>query len=306
MKVRLIEDEAGPVTNALKNYLASLGLEDTIQVAEPGEDAAGGMLELKIYKSSEETEVVCPQLGLHSKCKHESVNELIIASCGYKRVILKGLRVKDVHGNKSKPLINVFSSNTVKGTLPDAIEYTKVAPKTQKHFLLKQKIHFASEILSSLLQGTSIWFGCGERQFELLHDEGSYYIRFSPEPVPAALDFILDQTVNEALAGHMKIALRYPAFESFLTAKTENLVFNKTFYKKVRRSKREMDELLEFVEYAPKFQDVRDSCIQELKEFIHENYRYEFVRKHQYLEIYKAKVPKSKCKNSFRRLLPEG
>jgi len=288
--------------SAIENQIQSLGLSESIQLVETSEDA----MAVELIRQGEEVLVNVPGLDFRGSCQADGIHEVLLKCCGYRKVILNGLSVKDTNGKRSRPVITIFVANTARGMLPDSLEYMKVQKPGPSELAQRERIYFSSEILESLLETVVIRFKEGSREYEIGCEGTKCFIGFAAAPMALALDFILDQTVNDNLEKHLKIARRQGVFESFLTGRVENLVFNKGFYRRIKGSKDALKELLEFVEHAPKFQDVRDEMVEELREFVCKSYPYEHVSKHQYLDVYRAKVPKRRCENSIGYLIEKG
>ena len=62
----------------------------------------------------------------------------------------------------------------------------------------------------------------------------------------------------------------------------------------------EIDNLIDFIENIPLFQDKRDDIVNDLKGAILENFPPEKVQKYKYLEVFKCKQPKNKHKFSLK------
>lgn len=305
MKVQLCGEISTEALHSLREYIASLDLETEIQIEEELGD-------LKIQISKSEIEefpgkmvLNCPRLNYTESFEPENLNPLILECCGYKRTVLSGLNVKDSNNNKIKPLIDIFIRNTPKAVFPRSLKYSKTQFQEQKLGLVKEKIHFSSEILSSLLSETTLCFEDENQSYELLYENTGHFIQFVSVPVPKSLDFLTDWTVNGDLLKHIKIKKNYPVFEHFLTGKVENLVFNKKFYGKIKNSRSDLGKLLDFVEHAPKFQDGRDDVVRELSEFIYTSYPLEHVQKCQYLDVHKSKIPTNKNKHNLNTFLSQ-
>lgn len=301
MKVRVIGDTDASSIAALKMYIFSFGLSTSIEVVESCENPSGDILDIQVTRTDAKALLLCPKLDFSCELDPENLNRLVLKCCGYKETVLNGLAVKDVNNNKTRPTIPIVSNVTLSGCLPDKLEYSKYAFQELKPTLVRQRVYFNSEILSSVLSSTSLCFTSNNQCFKLFYEDSAYFVQFAPTPDPASLDFLLDRTVNENLLKHMKIRKNHPVFDSFLTGKSENLVFNKKYYKRIKSSRKDMEDLVDFIEHVPKFQDSRDNVINELREFIYENYPLEYIHKYQYLEVYKSKALRNRNKSSLKK-----
>ncbi|ELA42349.1 uncharacterized protein VICG_00447 [Vittaforma corneae ATCC 50505] len=301
MKVKVVGDIDGFAIVSLREHISSLGLNAAIEVVDCNESTFDDILEIQIARRDEKASFFCAKLDTSGSFKPEDLNQLVLKCCGYKKTALSGLTVKDANNNKIKPTIQIFSNITLNGSLPDNLEYSKSTLQEYKQSLVKQRIYFDSEILSSILPSTSICFKSNGQSFELLFENSVCLVRFTPTTIPTSLDFILDRTVNDNLLKHMKIRKSHPVFDDFITGKVENIVFNKKRYKRIKENRKDMEDLVNFIEHAPKFQDSRDGIINELREFIYENYPPEYIHKYQYLEVYKSKALKIRNRNSLKR-----
>lgn len=299
MRLKITVYDVNFSLTSLEEHISRLELTEFVQIVDTAEDA----ISVDIRQTEEGVLLVAPALDFERICKYENIADELLALSGYKKTLLTGLSVKDSEGKKYRPVIEIFSFGTPAAVVPDTLQYVKTSLEGHNSPVKKKRIHFNSEILTSLLDGTSINFRDSNNYYEAISEGDRYFLSFRCKIEPLCLDFIIDETVNNNMAKYMKIKRKYPMFEHFLTGKLENIVFNKSFYKKIKNSKDDIEDLVSFVEHAPKFQDGRDDLIRQLEDFVYKNYPYIHIQKYQYLDVYKAKLPKNKCKNSIRNLL---
>lgn len=299
-RIRIVGHISESLIISLKEYLIKIGITELIQIVD-FETTECDIFEIKIIENFGKWTFICEKLDICNEFELEKLKYLILSSFGFKMIKLTGLTIKDGNNVKTKPIIEIFSNNSVDGTLPDSIEYTKQT--FQKHGLktVKQRIYFESDILVSLLPNLKLTFIQGTQFFELFYSNQEYFMLFTISNIPVSLDFILDRTAYENMLKHMKIATKYPVFNGFVEGKIENLVFNNKFYKKIKENKNDIGDLLDFLEHVPKFQDQRDEIVEDLKHTVYLNYPNELVNKYQYLDVYKAKIPKNKNSNSIKK-----
>lgn len=295
IKIAIAEDS---VSTQFQKTLESLKLDEFIRIAHT-EDS----LQISIYYNDDQIEVECIDLDFkESLSNEESIEASILKCCGYRRIKLTGMTVKDSNGVKIRPVIDIFVRASHSYEFPDILEFSKNLPPENSE-TLTNKVYFDSEILKSILESTSLSFKKDDDTFEIYLEKGQYLIKYKKHPPILCMDFLFNETVTESFLKHQEIAKSHGVFINFINNKPENLVFSKGLYKKIINNEKDLKDMMDFVEHAPKFQDSRDDAIDELKEFLIENYPTTKGHKYEYLEVFKQTVPKSKNKHSLRRFL---
>lgn len=297
LKIVITEDT---IASQFQKTLESLKIDGFIRIVNEEE----ATLKIVICRSEDQIKVKCTELDFHEAVsKEEDAVISVLKCCGYSCIKLTGMSVRDSNKVKIKPVIDIFVKSSHPYEFPDTLEFSKGSSPGNDDTFALEEIYFDSEILQSILDTTNLFFKSEEKVFEIALDKKQYFIKHKKSsPVPC-MDFLFDTSINESFMKHHEIAKKYPVLNNFIDNKPENLVFNKNFFKKICNNEKDLRDLMDFVEHAPKFQDSRDESIDELKEFLVENYPSSNGHKYEYLEVFKQSVPKNKNKHTLKKFL---
>ena len=285
---------------AFNEYLFSLGLNSLLTITK---SICEDTIVFEIIKVVDSIVMNCKTLKIQKRFLIESPTNClwnaILQCCGLKKTIFKGLSVRDPNGFKFKPEIEVFSFQTLLFSLPDELWFSK--DKTNSQILSESaELFFNNEILSSILSDTDLLFRDKDTKFNVYRERDKVFVKYTKILPNSSLDHLLDFTIQKELQEHLEIAKKYPVFNNFLNNHIENLVFSKKGYKALLTDTAEIDNLIDFIENIPLFQDKRDDIVNDLKGAILENFPPEKVQKYKYLEVFKCKQPKNKHKFSLK------
>lgn len=288
----------------LQDFFLGIGMDGSQISFSPHPADSEDRVEILIQKYRNWLALRVPQLGLLAKSSPKdlasTVRDLAISCSGHKKSTLRGLTVRDSQGKKFKPEIDIYAPRDLLVELPDALEYVRHPAKKQG--LLKRRVYFCSEILSDLLDSTSLSFEARNEFYELTVEEGVPYMHYSASAPTLSIDFLTHYTVSQSLLDI--IGLRSGTLPSYLRSiiSLKSTSRPKSLFRSLEKHKKEMEYALRVVEGAPKFHDARDDALRELKEFLATHHT-EVVGKYEYLEVVRQVVPRDRSKFSLGNFL---
>ena len=287
-------------------YLISMRLCSDIQVfsKEYFTSSCQDSISFKIEKIEKIIYLTCTPFKIFKDFPEDihlnSLCNFVVECCGFKKTILSGLSVRDSNGKKFKPEIEIYSFQTLSFTSPNTLNFIKEKDNVIKRDCVNEtEIFFNNEILSSILSDSPIFFKSEDKIYKIFNSLGRCFLEYQEVVTSFSIDYLIDFSVKNDLLNHFEIQKNFSFFRHFLDSRIENLVFNKKFYKVLLNDKKAKENLIDFLENVPKFQDERDLSVMELKTFIFENYSEELIMKYSYLNVFKYKQIINKNKFSL-------
>lgn len=289
----------------LQEFFLAIKMEDchiSFSVLPSGSENS---LEILVQRDGDDFSLAIPQLGFLARSSPRdltnTVKDVVVSCSGYKRSTIRGLTVRDSQRKKHRPEIDIYAPRSFFTEFPDDLEYLK-HPPVQQQTLLKIRVCFCSEILSDILDCTSLSFKAHGEIYELTIEDGVPYIHYKASVPVLSVDFLTCYTVSRDLLE--TVGLRSGAFPTYIRSiiNRENTSRPKNLFKNLAKSKKEMEYALKVVENAPKFYDSRDEVLGELRDFLASHHT-ESVGKYEYLEVVRQVVPKDKNKFALGNFL---
>lgn len=282
-------------------YLSSLKLENTLKVVEYVSEE---IIVFQIEQTDNSIIFSCAKLKIHKEYPIDSsldfIYSAILKFSGFQKTLLKGLSVRDSSGTKFKPEIEIFTFQYLTFCLPSEILFSRENIEISSEYK-DLEVFSNSEILSTVLFDTPLIFKNEEKIFKFYKNQGKIYLKYLESKPCVCLDYLVDYSVKKSLSNYLSIANKYPVFQYFLENRIENIVFNKKTYQKLCSDVLEMNNLVDFLENTPRFQDERDDIVKSLQNMVVEQYPPENIHKYQYLEVFKCRQIKNNNKLSLKK-----